>query len=181
MEAKKNYKPLFITLIIVLSVLEIIACSFITLCIYAVTRAVFDEDTPDAPQMSEYEEYCENLRVTVEKDYDGVKIIEAFNVKQGEEIVDTLFVFTAEEKVFVATTFLYEGSDETQYSVKISSPLTDAKTVRTVFDCDTSFYSIRLMITPVAEEIPNECEYIVFVNEGGTPLFIAVTEVCDYQ
>lgn len=53
-----------------------------------------------------YPSYEEEIRVLVEKDYDGVVILDTFRLKFGETTVDTMFICETDTEVMVCTAYI---------------------------------------------------------------------------
>jgi hypothetical protein len=62
-------------------------------------------------EQAEYEAICEDVRVAMEAEYDGVTVFECFTVSDGESWVETLALCSTDKGIVVASPY-YEGDSE---------------------------------------------------------------------
>ena len=65
------------------------------------------------------EEYEEKYRVLIENDYDGVKILDCFTLKCGDETADSMIICEADDGLLIASTYVYEGEEQPQYESQV--------------------------------------------------------------
>ena len=55
-----------------------------------------------------YADYIENVRTLLEKEFDNVVVLEAFNLKNGDEIIDSMFIAKTEQDIIIGCIHTYE-------------------------------------------------------------------------
>ena len=124
------------------------------------------------------EEYEEKYRVLIENDYDGVKILDCFTLKCGDETADSMIICEADDGLLIVSTYVYKGEEEPQYESQVYLskylfPMGEEIPWDLDFDCVVSDYSIRVVFYNQEQGIPENALAVRFVEAYDTPLYIA--------
>ena len=124
------------------------------------------------------EEYEEKYRVLIENDYDGVKILDCFTLKCGDETADSMIICEADDGLLIVSTYVYKGEEEPQYESQVYLskylfPMGEEIPWNLDFDCVVSDYSIRVVCYGQEQGIPENALAVRSVRACETPLFIA--------
>ena len=124
------------------------------------------------------EEYEEKYRVLIENDYDGVKILDCFTLKCGDETADSMIICEADDGLLIVSTYVYKGEEQPQYESQVYLskylfPAGEEIPWNLDFDCVTSDYSIRVVFYSQEQGIPENALAVRFVEACDTPLYVA--------
>ena len=124
------------------------------------------------------EEYEEKYRVLIENDYDGVKILDCFTLKCGDETADSMIICEADDGLLIVSTYVYKGEEEPQYESQVYLskylfPMGEEIPWDLDFDCVVSDYSIRVVFYNQEQGIPENALAVRFVEACDTPLYVA--------
>lgn len=124
------------------------------------------------------EEYEEKYRVLIENDYDGVKILDCFTLKCGDETADSMIICEADDGLLIVSTYVYKGEEEPQYESQVYLskylfPMGEEIPWDLDFDCVVSDYSIRVVFYNQEQGIPENALAVRFVEAYDTPLYVA--------
>lgn len=129
-------------------------------------------------QRRKREEYEEKYRVLIENDYDGVKILDCFTLKCGDETADSMIICEADDGLLIVSTYVYKGEEEPQYESQVYLskylfPMGEEIPWDLDFDCVVSDYSIRVVFYNQEQGIPENALAVRFVEAYDTPLYVA--------
>ena len=124
------------------------------------------------------EEYEEKYRVLIENDYDGVKILDCFTLKCGDETADSMIICEADDGLLIVSTYVYKGEEQPQYESQVYLskylfPMGEEIPWNLDFDCVVSDYSIRVVFYSQEQGIPENALSVRSVEAYETPLHIA--------
>ena len=124
------------------------------------------------------EEYEEKYRVLIENDYDGVKILDCFTLKCGDETADSMIICEADDGLLIVSTYVYKGEEQPQYESQVYLskylfPMGEEIPWDLDFDCVVSDYSIRVVFYNQEQGIPENALAVRFVEACDTPLYVA--------
>ena len=124
------------------------------------------------------EEYEEKYRVLIENDYDGVKILDCFTLKCGDETADSMIICEADDGLLIVSTYVYKGEEQPQYESQVYLskylfPMGEEIPWDLDFDCVVSDYSIRVVFYNQEQGIPENALAVRFVEAYDTPLYVA--------
>ena len=137
-----------------------------------------DSDSkPDA-----YHAYLENVRVLVEEDYDNVVMLEAFNLKNGEENIDAMFVCRTDEKIIVGCLYTYDGDSQQYYEkmtdISIASLSEDRSPLwYCSFPSKTSHNQIESYFYIVEADVPDNYLHLSTFEINGQKVYYVITEI----
>ena len=119
-----------------------------------------------------YERHKEKLRVLFEKEYDNVEVLSTFSIEHNGDMLDTLCLFKTDDTLFLASTYIYTGDEDTYYyQVQTTLPLSALEEPYMVrdfhFDCVTSDMTAEVRFCLNAVSFPTSAlGYLRFdVNE----------------
>ncbi len=123
------------------------------------------------------EEYEEKYRVLIENDYDGVKILDCFTLKCGDETADSMIICEADDGLLIVSTYVYKGEEQPQYESQVYLskylfPMGEEIPWDLDFDCVVSDYSIRVVCYSQEQGIPENALAVRSVRACETPLYI---------
>ena len=126
--------------------------------------------------------YLEKIRVLVEEDYDGVEMLNSFTLKNGEEIVDTMFVCKTDTDILVGCLYVYSGQTELHYkkitSVSIASLSEDRSPLwYCSFPSITSHNQIESYFYVIEADVPPEYCHLSTFEINGQKVYYVVTEI----
>lgn len=129
-------------------------------------------------QRRKREEYEEKYRVLIENDYDGVKILDCFTLKCGDETADSMIICEADDGLLIVSTYVYKGEEQPQYESQVYLskylfPMGEEIPWDLDFDCVVSDYSIRVVFYNQEQGIPENALAVRFVEAYDTPLYVA--------
>lgn len=122
--------------------------------------------------------YRESIRVLLEGNYDGVEILEIFNVMDGDRIVDSMVLARTGTDVVVGALYCYEGAEETYYKELAVVPAETIAgetpwSVRLGMDAVTSDYEMVAYFSVDAEAPKNDISHqTTFTLNGYTVHFV---------
>ncbi len=130
----------------------------------------------------EIEAYQECIRVLVEQDYDDVMILDTFELKNGEEVVDTMFICKTDTDIIVGCVYVYDGQTEQYYEKMIDFPIESFSEERSPlwycsFPSVTSHNQIESYFYSVESEVPSEYCHLSTFELNGQTVYYVVTEI----
>lgn len=139
-------------------------------------------DRADRAFEREMAAYREGIRVLVEEDHDGVEVLDSFTLKNGNEVVDTMFICKTDTVVMVGCLYTYEGVDERYYeslatvsagflTMESSTPL------RCAFPSKTSTNIVIGYFYTKESDLPSEYYHLSTFTVDGQTVYFAVTEI----
>ena len=126
---------------------------------------------------SETSKLIEEIRVLAEENYDGVEVVDAFNLKKDGEIIDTMFICKTDEKYIIGSVFSYVGEDvkhifvgaefdvvfDTSDTITMQVPSIDKDYLAEVIFCENQ------------EDVPKENQHSSVIDVNGKDVYFAVT------
>ncbi len=130
----------------------------------------------------EMEAYRESIRVLVEQDYDGVAVLDTFTLKNGEEIVDTMFICKTDKDIIVGCIYVYEDPMKQYYEKMTDISIASLSEERSplwycFFPSKTSNNSIESYFYTVEADIPEEYCHLSALEINGQKLYYVITEI----
>lgn len=130
----------------------------------------------------EMEAYRESIRVLVEQDYDGVAVIETFTLKNGEDIIDTMFICKTDKDIIVGCTYVYDENPEQYYEkmtdISIASLSEDRSPLwYCSFPSKTSHNQIESYFYTVEADIPADYVHLSTFEINGQKVYYVITEI----
>lgn len=126
--------------------------------------------------------YLENVCVLVEEDYDNVVMLEAFNLKNGEEMIDSMFICKTDEKIIVGCVYTY-GADPQQYyekmtDISIASLSEDRSPLwYCSFSSKTSDNQIESYFYTVESDVPADYVHLSTFEINGQKVYYVITKI----
>lgn len=132
-------------------------------------------------EQAEYEAICEDVRVAMEAEHDGVTVHDYFVLSEGETVLDALAVCSTDEGVVVAALYGHkEDPDKLLCDTLVTfteEELTGSVLPSHVFrGCSTEYFGV-CGFYETEEEIPADAATTVSVTVYGRELWFAVTDV----
>ncbi|MBR2328020.1 MAG: hypothetical protein IKA51_05315 [Clostridia bacterium] len=129
-----------------------------------------------------YHAYLENVRVLVEEDYDNVVMLEAFNLKNGEENIDAMFVCRTDEKIIVGCLYTYDGDSQQYYEKMTDISISSLSEERSPlwycsFPSKTSHNQIESYFYTVEADVPADYVYLSTFEINGQKVYYVITEI----
>ena len=127
-------------------------------------------------------EYTESIRTLLETKYDNVEIIETFNLKYEDLLVDSIFVSKTDMGIIVGSLFTYSGNDKTEFDVDLTLPYSyfensDQKIAYFEFYCTLDDYYTECCIYTDKEDIPLTYSHMTKVKIEGKTIYIVIMPV----
>ena len=125
-----------------------------------------------------YEKHKEKLRVLVEEKYNNVEILSTFSIEKDGDMLDTLCLFKTDDTLFLASTYIYTGDEDTyHYQVQTTLPLSALEEPYMVrdfhFDCVTSDMTAEVRFCLNTVSFPTSAlGYLRFDVNGKTVYFV---------
>lgn len=128
----------------------------------------------------------ENIRVMVEEDYDSVAVVDSFNLKKGDEMVDSMFVCVTDKEVLIGTLFVYEGEEQLYYDVvadiSLGTLTHDASPLKyCAYYATTSSYYIHSYFYKNEADIPEVYEHMSSFAVNGETYYYVITEINELE
>lgn len=156
--------------------------AIVLILMYAVVGILRDLDEKEKYDR-ELESYRESIRVLVEEDYDGVKIIDTFTLKNGEDIIDTMFICQTEKEIIVGCTYVYSDDPTKQYYktmayISVESLSEDRSPLwHWSFSSKTSHNQIESYFYTVKADVPAHYVYLSSFEINGQTVYYVITEI----
>ena len=130
----------------------------------------------------EMEAYRESIRVLVEQDYDGVAVIETFTLKNGEDIIDTMFICKTDKDIIVGCTYVYDDNPEQYYENMTDISIASLSEERSPlwycsFPSKTSHNQIKSYFYTVETDIPADYVHLSTFEINGQKVYYVITEI----
>lgn len=129
---------------------------------------------------AEYEALCEDVRVSMEAEYDDVAVLECFTVSDGEYWLDSLALCTTNRGVVLAGLYYYDDPDETLCDPLVTLTEADFRGDRhpyRVFRGCTEEYYGACTFYDSQKEVPEDASVAFPVTVYGQELWFAVVYV----
>ena len=128
------------------------------------------------------EAYRESIRVLVEEDYDNVSVIETFTLRNGEEIIDTMFICKTDKDIIVGCTYVYTDDPKQYYEkmtdISIASLAEDRSPLwYCTFPSTTSYNQINSYFYTVEADVPADYVHLSTFEISGQKVYYVITEV----
>ena len=156
--------------------------AIVLVLMYAVVGILRDLDEKEKYDR-ELEAYRESIRVLVEEDYDGVKILDTFTLKNGEDIIDTMFICQTEKEIIVGCTYVYSDDPTKQYYktmayISVESLSEDRSPLwYWSFPSKTSHNQIESYFYTVKADVPADYIYLSSFEINGQTVYYVITEI----
>ena len=156
--------------------------AIVLILMYAVVGILRDLDAKEKYER-EIESYRESIRVLVEEDYDGVKILDTFTLKNGEDIIDTMFICQTEKEIIVGCTYVYSDDPTKQYYktmayISVESLSEDRSPLwYWSFPSKTSHNQIESYFYTVKADVPADYVYLSSFEINGQKVYYVITEI----
>ena len=129
-----------------------------------------------------YLAYLENVRVLVEEDYNNVVAIEAFNLKNGKEYIDAIFICKTDKDIIVGCLYTYDGDSQQYYQkmtdISIASLSKDRSPLcYCSFPSKTSNNQIESYFYTVEADVPSEYVHLSTFEISGQKVYYVITEI----
>jgi hypothetical protein len=133
-------------------------------------------------KLDPYHAYLENVRVLVEEDYDNVVMLEAFNLKNGEENIDAMFVCSTDEKIIVGCLYTYDGDSQQYYEKMTDISIASLSEERSPlwycsFSSKTSHNQIESYFYTVEADVPDNYLHLSTFEINGQKVYYVITEI----
>ena len=127
-------------------------------------------------------EYFEQVRLVVENDHDGVQVLSALNIRDENDIIESVAICQTDSKVLLVSLFHKIGQDECLYDTLCSfstDNLLDGKKYvgEYTFNALTSDYMISVVFSTDKDEIPDNALQIEKFKVNGQRIYFAVTKL----
>lgn len=130
--------------------------------------------------------YLNEIRTLVEEDYDSVTVIEEFTLKDGDEVVDNMFICTTDADVIVGCTYVYRGEEELYYAMLSTAPISSfTQGSATYLPCNfyaiTSYNLVYSAFCVDEADIPEDYLHLSSFKVKGQQVYYVVTNVIPTQ
>lgn len=163
-------------------ILGICLIAFGLICVTVGALRVLDSNKDSDSKPDAYHAYLENVRVLVEEDYDNVVMLEAFNLKNGEENIDAMFICRTDEKIIVGCLYTYDGDSQQYYKkmtdISIASLSEDRSPLwHCSFPSTTSHNQIESYFYTVEADVPDNYLHLSTFEINGQKVYYVITEI----
>ena len=129
-----------------------------------------------------YYAYLESVRVLVEEDYDNVVMLEAFNLKNGEENIDAMFICRTDEKIIVGCLYTYDGDSQQYYEKMTDITIASLSEDRSPlwycsFPSTTSRNQIESYFYTIEADVPADYVHLSTFEINGQKAYYVITEI----
>ena len=126
--------------------------------------------------------YEESIRVLVEQDHDGVEVLDTFTLKNGEDIIDTMFICRTDKDIIVGCTYVYGDSSELYYENMTDISIASLSEDRSPLWCccflsKTSHNMIESYFYTVEADIPADYVHLSTFEINGQKVYYVITEI----
>jgi hypothetical protein len=156
---------------------------FVAIIYFAIgILGVINSDKNGDGKSDAYNAYLENVRMLVEEDYDNVVMLGAFNLKNGEENIDAMFVCRTDEKIIVGCLYTYDGDSQQYYEkmtdISIASLSEDRSPLwYCSFPSKTSHNQIESYFYTVEADVPDNYLHLSTFEINGQKVYYVITEI----
>lgn len=134
-----------------------------------------------AKEQAAYAEYVESIRLLVEEDYDGVEVLDTFTLKDGEDVVDTMFICRTDTHFVVGCIYTHKGESTPRYKTQVAVPIEDLSEYYYIqyfpFTAVTSDYQIISYLYTDQSNVPSDSRYSFTCVENGHVVGYIVTDI----
>ena len=129
-----------------------------------------------------YQAYLENVRILVEEDYDNVVMLEAFNLKNGEEYIDAMFICRTDEKIIVGSLYTYDGDSQQYYEKMTDITIASLSEDRSPlwycsFPSTTSRNQIESYFYTIEADVPADYVHLSTFEINAQKVYYVITEI----
>ncbi|MBQ8415616.1 MAG: hypothetical protein IJX13_01750, partial [Clostridia bacterium] len=126
--------------------------------------------------------YEESIRVLVEQDHDGVEVLDTFTLKNGEDIIDTMFICKTDKDIIVGCTYVYNDNPEQYYENMTDISIASLSEERSPlwycsFPSKTSHNQIESYFYTVEADIPADYVHLSTFEINGQKVYYVITEI----
>lgn len=178
------YKKLamYIASVVIAIVLSIVLSNVLGYMSFMKTRA---EEEQRAQEQAAYAEYVESIRLLVEEDYDGVEVLDTFTLKDGEDVVDTMFICQTDTQIIVGCIYKHKGESTKRYKTQAEVSIETLSEKRSLlwrgsFSAVTSDNQINSSFYLYFADLPAERCHLSWVNINGRVVFYVVNEIISH-
>ena len=175
------YKKLavYIVAVVIAIVLCIVLSNVLGYMSFMKTRA--EQEEQRAQEQAAYAEYVESIRLLVEEDYDGVDVLDAFILKDGEDVVDTMFICRTDTHFVVGCIYTHKGESTPCYKTQAAVPIENLSEYYYIqyfsFTAVTSDYQISSCLYTDQSSVPNDSHYSFTFLESEHVVGYIVTDI----
>ena len=164
---------------------KVLSICFIVLGLFCLTiglSGIINSNKSNGDISDEYLAYLENVRVLVEEDYDNVAMLEAFNLKNGEENIDAMFICRTDEKILVGCLYTYDGDSQQYYEKMTDITIASLSENRSPlwycsFPAKTSHNQIESYFYTVEADVPADYVHLSTFEINGQKVYYVITEI----
>ncbi len=129
-----------------------------------------------------YRSYEEELRIMVEKDYDGVTVLDTFILKCNNTVVDSMFICETDNDILVCASFYYSGEDIDRYEVLERIPkyilwTASEKDLYHTYSAVTSKTKVTGRFCTDEAALPSNYHHLSSFNVDGKTVYYVVTSM----
>ena len=126
--------------------------------------------------------YEESIRVLVEQDHNGVQVLDTFTLKNGEDIIDTMFICKTDKDIIVGCTYVCNENPEQYYEkmtdISIASLSEDRSPLwYCSFPSKTSHNQIESYFYTVEADVPHNYLHLSTFEINGQKVYYVITEI----
>lgn len=126
--------------------------------------------------------YEESIRVLVEQDHNGVQVLDTFTLKNGEDIIDTMFICKTDKDIIVGCTYVYDENPKQYYEkmtdISIASLSEDRSPLwYCSFPSKTSHNQIESYFYTVEADVPDNYLHLSTFEINGQKVYYVITEI----
>ena len=157
-------------------------CAIVLVLMYAVVGILRVLDSKEKYDR-EMEAYRESIRVLVEEDYDGVKILDTFTLKNGEDVIDTMFICQTEKEIVVGCTYVFSDDPTEQYYKTMAYISIESLSYERSplwywsFPSKTSHNQIESYFYTVEADVPSDYLHLSSFEIHGQKVYYVITEI----
>ena len=133
-------------------------------------------------QLAEYNKYNENVRILLEENHDGVEIVETFNLKYKEQIVETMFVSKTDTGIIIGSLFSYPDENKITYDIDYEMPYSDLNKTHSPlmylgYYCTLPDYYIECYFYADEKDVPDNYYHLTTVQVNEKTLYIVIMPI----
>ena len=126
--------------------------------------------------------YEESIRILVEQDYDGVEVLDTFTLKNGKDVIDTMFICKTDKDIIVGCTYVYEGDPTQYYKKMIDISIASLSEERSPlwycsFPSETTHNQIESYFYTVKADVPTGYVHLSTFEINGQKVYYVITEI----
>lgn len=126
--------------------------------------------------------YRESIRVLVEQDYDGVVMLDTFILKNGEDIIDAMFICKTDKDIIVGCVYVQGDQTKPHYEKMTNISIVSLAEERSPlwycsFPSKTSHNQIHSYFYTVEADIPADYCHLSTFEIKGQKVYYVVTDI----